>query len=368
MSQGSDKPDPGREADDRPLVSIAVPAYNEEAILAPNLAVLCAYMESLEDRYRWELVIVNDGSRDRSGELADAFAEGRAGVRVVHHRVNRGLGQALRSAFKNCRGQYVVTFDVDLSYAPDHIERLLAHILQTGAGMVVASPYMPGGGVANVPRRRLAASRWANRLLSTAATAELSTLTGMVRVYSAHLLRRLDLRATGMEINPEIIYKALLLQERIEEIPARLEWLPLAAEGAGRQSSMKMARQTASVLMSGFLFRPVTLLVGPGLLILLVSVYVNAWTFVHFMREFWALPEGMWFFDRASAAVEAAFRHFPHTFVVGGISLVLAIQMIGLGVLALQARAYFEELFHLGSTIHARHAPRRPPASGDWQS
>ncbi|MCP3958814.1 MAG: glycosyltransferase family 2 protein [bacterium] len=338
---------------------MVTPAYNEEAILTENLGILCSYMESLEDRFRWELVIVDDGSRDRTAELADAFAEDRENVRVVHHRVNLGLGRALRTAFEHCRGEYVVTFDVDLSYTPDHIERLLERILDSGASVVVASPYMAGGSVANVPLKRLLASRWANRLLSVATTARISTLTGMVRVYSAELLRRLDPRATGMEINPEIIYKAVLLRERIEEIPARLEWRPAkprepAAQGssAQRSSSMKMARQTASVLMSGFLFRPVTLLVAPGILILLFAVYVNAWMLVHFLGEYLALPGEMWIFDRASAAVEAAFRQFPHTFVVGGIALMLGVQMIGLGVLALQARAYFEELFHLGTTIH----------------
>lgn len=351
--------DRGRGRNQRPLVSLVVPAYNEEAILAENLEVLGAYMASLENDYRWEMVIVDDGSGDRTGELAERFASGRDNVRVLHHRKNLGLGEALRTAFQDCRGDYVVTFDVDLSYTPDHIARLLARIESTGAGVVVASPYMSGGSAANVPWIRHLASRWANRLLSMAATARLSTLTGLVRVYSADLLRRLDLRATGMEVNPEIIHKTLLLNDRIEEIPARLQWLPQAAEASGRQSSMRMAKQTSSVLMSGFLFRPVTLLVAPGLLVLVFALWVNVWTFIHFLRAFRALPPDGWFFDRASSAVEAAFRDFPHTFVLGGIALMLAILMIGLGVLALQARAYFEELFHLSTTIHGASRRRR---------
>lgn len=349
-----------RSGDDRPSVSLVVPAYNEASILTRNLGILWAYMESIGGDYRWEMVVVDDGSSDATGELADNFARGRDEVRVLHHRVNFGLGQALRTAFEACGGDYVVTFDVDLSYTPDHIGRLLAHITGTGADLVVASPYMPGGSVGNVPWKRLVASKWANRLLSRAATARISTLTGLVRAYSRDLLRRLDLRATGMEINPEIIYKSVLVNGRVEEIPARLEWQTQPEAGAPRSSSMKMARQTASVLMSGFLFRPVTLLVGPGVGILLFAVWVNAWTFVHFLREFRALPPSLWVFDRASSAVEAAFRDFPHTFVVGGISLILALQMIGLGVLALQARAYFEEMFHLGTTIHGHsHRDRR---------
>ena len=80
-----------------PLVSLLLPAYNEAAVVEKNLATLCEYMQSLEDEYRWEIVIVNDGSKDNTGELIEAFARARKGVRVVHHPTNFGLGQALKT-------------------------------------------------------------------------------------------------------------------------------------------------------------------------------------------------------------------------------------------------------------------------------
>ncbi|GBC60935.1 glycosyl transferase family 2 [Desulfonema ishimotonii] len=140
----SDKIQPER-AESRPLVSVVAPAYNEALIIEKNLAVLCEYMETLEDEYRWELIVVNDGSRDETGELADAFSRNRDNVRVLHHIRNFGLGQALRYGFNNCRGDYVVTMDLDLSYSPDHIGRLLTRIRETRAKIVIASPYAEGG-------------------------------------------------------------------------------------------------------------------------------------------------------------------------------------------------------------------------------
>ena len=59
-----------------PCVSVVVPAYNEAEILAANLTRLCDYLDQLEDMYRWEVIVVNDGSTDDTGPLADAFAEG----------------------------------------------------------------------------------------------------------------------------------------------------------------------------------------------------------------------------------------------------------------------------------------------------
>ena len=112
----------------KPLVSVVVPAYNEAAVIEANLAALCQYLTGLEDQYRWEVVIVNDGSRDGTAQLVEAFARNRPNVRVLHHVVNFGLGQSFKFAFNHCRGDYIVTMDADLSYSPDHIRALLTKI------------------------------------------------------------------------------------------------------------------------------------------------------------------------------------------------------------------------------------------------
>ena len=73
----------------------------------------------------------------------------------------------------------------------------------------------------------------------------------MVRVYDGRFLRSLNLRSKGMEVMPEIIYKARMLNARIEEIPAHLDW-GLLKEAPQRRSSMKLWRHTLSVIMSAF--------------------------------------------------------------------------------------------------------------------
>jgi glycosyltransferase involved in cell wall biosynthesis len=329
-----------------------VPAYNEAPIIEKNLAILCQYMESLEDEYRWEMLIINDGSTDETGALAEAFASTRENVRVLHHLTNFGLGQALKFAFKHCQGDYVVTLDLDLSYAPEHIQQLLAKIRATRAKIVVTSPYAAGGQISNVPWLRRMLSIWANRFLSRAAKGHLSTLTGMVRVYDGKFIRSLNLKSMGMEINAETIHKALLLQARIEEIPAHLHWQPQRDASRKRSSSMKVYRHTLAVLLSGFLFRPVMFFIAPGLALLLISLYSNFWMVVHVVERFLASDALPIFPERIDGAVGAAFNEAPHAFIVGGITLMLAIQLISLGILALQSKSYFEEIFHLGTAIY----------------
>ncbi len=351
-------PGEGGASGERPFVSIVVPAYNEAAVVERNLTALCQYMAFLEGEYRWEVIVINDGSRDGTGELAEAFAKGRDNVRVFHHFVNFGLGQALRYAFKHCRGDYIVTLDMDLSYSPDHIATLLAKIRETRARVVIASPYMEGGRLSNVPYVRRVLSRWANRFLSWVAPGKFSTLTGMVRAYDRRFLQSLNLKSMGMEVNPEIIYKALLLRARIEKVPAHLNWGARKAEGGGRKSSMKVPWNTLFVLFWGYLFRPSVFFLIPGFALLLFAFYVNVWMFIHFFEQYQTLSQYDWFLDRASFAVIAAFQRFPHTFVLGGVALMLAVQLISLGIVVLQSKRYFEEIFHLGTTLYRLHQER----------
>ena len=341
----------------KPFVSVVVPAYNEAALIEKNLGILCKYMKSIEDQYRWELIVVNDGSTDETGDVAEAFAGARDNVRVLHHMYNFRMGQALRYAFNNCQGDYVVTMDLDLSYSPDHIGRMLSKIGKTRAKVVIASPYMQGGKVSNVPWLRRTLSRGANRFIAFFARdrflGKLTTLTGMVRAYDRKFLSRLNLKAMDMDINPEIIYKAMILRARIVEVPAHLHWSSENLNGKQRTSSIRILRSIISSLLSGFIFRPFIFFILPGIALIMLSLYPIAWTFIHTLTYYQNLPASGGSFDaRFSAAVAAAFGHSPHTFIVGGIVLMVAIQLISLGVLALQNKKYFEELFHLGSAIY----------------
>jgi glycosyltransferase involved in cell wall biosynthesis len=339
---------------DRPLVSLVVPAYNEGTIVQPHLAALCGYMERLESEYRWEIVFVNDGSTDETGKQAEEFARTRPNVRVLHHRHNFGMGQAFKFAFQHCRGDYVVTLDLDLTYAPGHIETLLSRLRETGAKVVVASPYMDGGRISNVPWLRRVLSVWANRFLSLMVKGHLSTLTGMVRAYDGPFLRTLSLRSLDGEINPEIIYKATLLKADIREVPGHLDWGEQQPDRVRRRTRItaKMVRHTLAVMLSGFLFRPVMFFILPGLALLAFSLFASSWAFIHFLDHYRVLTQYPDFSRRASAAMAAAFALSPHTFVVGGIAGMLAVQLMSLGILALQSKSYFEEIFHLGTTMY----------------
>ena len=130
---------------------------------------------------------------------------------------------------------------------------------------------------------------------------------------------------------------------------ARLDWGPQLEVGDGRASSMRLVRHVFSTIISGFVFRPFLFFVAPGVVIGVFSLYVNFWMFVHFFEAVGELKRSGLDYS-FSNAFAAAYEAFPHTFIIGFLSLMLAIQLVGMGLIALQSKKYFEDLFHLGST------------------
>ena len=266
----------------QPSVSFIVPAFNEASIVEQNLGELYRYARTLEPRYGFELVVVNDGSSDETGLLADAFAAAHPGVKVHHHLANRGLARALQTGFDAAGGDIVVTLDLDLSYAPYHISLMLRALEETNASMVLASPYMRGGQVANVPWMRKHLSAWANHYLSLAAGGAIATLTCMVRAYNVAAVRKLEKHAKTMDYNFETLLLALREGMPVVEVPARLEWRRIATtDVAERRSSMKILSHSWSVLMAGIRHRPSLLFSIPGLVPGLLPLVVAILLAVH---------------------------------------------------------------------------------------
>lgn len=104
-------------------LSVVVPVYNERDNLAPLVEELLPVLRTLGRTF--EIVLVNDGSTDGSGEAIDALVSRGVGVRGIHFRANRGQTAAFDAGFRRARGRVVVTLDADLQNDPADIPRLL---------------------------------------------------------------------------------------------------------------------------------------------------------------------------------------------------------------------------------------------------
>ena len=233
---------------------------------------------------------------------------------------------------------------------------MLDKIVETQAMIVIASPYMQGGKVSNAPFARKLLSRWANRFLSFFVKTPYkkpTTFTGMVRAYNREFLSGLTLRSMDVDIHCEIIYKAMILRARIDEIPAHLNWHVAQNESCDRKSHMRIFKAIILNLIAGFVLRPFMFFFLPGFFVLLLSLYPIFWAFYHSFVQYKNLiaTTALTVYP-FSNAISLAFSQSPHSFIIGGITLIIGIQLIGLGFLSYQNKRNYEELFHMGSHIY----------------
>jgi dolichol-phosphate mannosyltransferase len=116
-----------------PHLTVFVPAYNEQANLGHCVEVVSAKMQELG--IQTEILVVDDGSRDATGALADDLAGRFPDVRVVHHPENRGIGGAFITAVAHARGEWLILIPADLALHPDELSRYFEAAV--GADVVV---------------------------------------------------------------------------------------------------------------------------------------------------------------------------------------------------------------------------------------
>lgn len=336
------------------LISVLLPCYNEEAIIEANVNRIINYLENV-GKYKWEIIIVNDGSKDKTGEIANNLSQQNNQTRVIHHPVNLNLGRALQTGFCNAKGDIIVVLDIDLSYSVDHIGLMVDQMIETSCDMVVASPYMKGGKVTAVPFGRKTMSKWVNRIMRFASQEKFHTFTGMVRAYKSEFIKNINLKTKDYEINPEIMYKAMILRARIIEIPADLDWTEQNKLAGKRVSSIRVLRGFFSGIMAAFIFRPYIFFVIIGSILMILSMYQLVWLLVDTLID---LHQCVGIGDLASCSFSISlakqFAKNPQSFLVGGITFLASIQFLSLGFLSLQSKRYFEELFHLGTALKRR--------------
>lgn len=194
------------------MLSIVMPVYNEERTVARAIAeVLSAHLPC-----PFELIVVNDGSTDRTAEILKALDHPRA--RVINHPRNLGKGAALQTGGAVAGGTHIVPFDADLEYEPDDLGRLIAPVMQ-GRCEVVYGVRLFGAHT----RFQSYKHRLGNRALTLAASlmydASLSDIHTCLKLLPVELFRELELREDGFGLDTEITAKLLARGTPPFEVP-----------------------------------------------------------------------------------------------------------------------------------------------------
>lgn len=220
-------------------LSIVIPCYNEidtiaklHSELLPVLTLLARpnldahiNQEGARRQQSVEVIFVDDGSRDGTFlALLDAFGdESLPGItfQFTQHRINQGLGAALRTGFDMAKGAIIVTTDCDGTYRFAEIPRLLAK-LTPDIDMVTASPYHPDGAVDGVPPYRLLLSRGSSAIYRMLADRRVYTYTALFRAYRRTVIETVPFHATGFLAGTELLVNAIRMGYRVAEYPTVL--------------------------------------------------------------------------------------------------------------------------------------------------
>ncbi|HEY1573912.1 MAG TPA: polyprenol monophosphomannose synthase [Pseudonocardiaceae bacterium] len=216
VRQGGADLDLDRDADLEPVL-VVIPTYNERDNLGPIVGRVQVTLPTVH------VLVVDDGSPDGTGELADQLAERDDRVHVLHRTEKTGLGAAYIAGFRWAldRGyQVIVEMDADGSHAPEDLPRLLDALQDTD--LALGSRYVPGGRVVNWPKRRELLSRGGNLYSKFALGVGINDITGGFRAYRQQVLRSLvldEVASHGYCFQVDLAWRTVQAGFSVVEVP-----------------------------------------------------------------------------------------------------------------------------------------------------
>ncbi len=198
-------------------VVMVVPTYNE----ADNLAWIVGRLREAQPAI--DVLVVDDGSPDGTGDLADGLAAADPAVHVLHRESKAGLGAAYLAGFAwalDAGYDVVGEMDADGSHQPEQLRLLLEALAD--ADLVIGSRWVPGGSVVNWPRRRELLSRGGNLYVRLLLGIDVRDATAGYRLFRRTALEKIDLasvRSTGYVFQTDLVTRCLRSGLTVREVP-----------------------------------------------------------------------------------------------------------------------------------------------------
>jgi dolichol-phosphate mannosyltransferase len=235
---------------------LVLPTYNEAANIEAIAAAAGKVLGQANDD-DYTILIVDDGSPDGTGEIADRLAEERAQVQVLHRSEKNGIGPAYLAGFAYALRHgagYVMEMDSDFSHDPADLARLLAAVRE-GADLALGSRYVPGGGVTDWGLLRRFVSEGGSTYARLVLGLKVKDLTGGFKCFRREVLEAIhfdSVRSRGYAFQVELTYRAVRADFRVVEVPivfkdrelgeSKMSWR-IAAEAMWLVPKLRFGRQ-----------------------------------------------------------------------------------------------------------------------------
>ena len=227
-------------------VSVIIPAYNEEKTVEKVIATLCATLSS--SPYSFQLVIVDDGSKDQTQNLAQIalkkYCPHSEFSRLIT-KENGGKGSAIRAGIHFVQGKYTIIQDADLEYDPRDILKMIDYAEKNHLDVLYGSRFLN-----KANRHSYTSFYWGGRIVSFITNLlygqHLTDEPTCYKMFLSSLLQSINLKCTGFEFCPEVTAKVAKKGYKIKEIP--ISYFPRTVE-EGKKISWKDGVEAIAVLL-----------------------------------------------------------------------------------------------------------------------
>jgi glycosyltransferase involved in cell wall biosynthesis len=203
-------------------LTVVIPAYNEERGISAIMQRVLAIRADLKKVgiEELELLVVDDGSKDRTAQVASDLAHNEQGVRLIQHPRNRGYGAALKTGFSNAKGDLIGFLDADGTYPPEFFPQLCNEALN-GCDLVIGSRM--SGTESKMPLTRKIGNLFFATLLTLVGRQHVSDSASGMRVFKRQVLERIYPLPDGLNLTPVMSTRAIHEGINMKEVPIPYE-------------------------------------------------------------------------------------------------------------------------------------------------
>jgi len=199
-------------------LSVVIPAYNEEQGIAEIMQRVLAVRQNLENEnnLELELLVVDDGSHDKTVEIANRIASSNDGVRVIQHQKNRGYGAALKTGFCSASGEWIGFLDADGTYPPEFFPKLCSEAIN-GHDLVIGSRM--AGEKSEMPPVRKLGNRIFATWINVLGRSKITDSASGMRVFKREILEQVYPLPDGLNLTPIMSTRAIHEGIKMTEVP-----------------------------------------------------------------------------------------------------------------------------------------------------
>src|SRR5215203_2686519 len=194
-------------------LSVVIPGYNEEATLAEVVRKV------LRLEHLLEIIVVDDGSSDRTGAVARALAAEDARVRVMHHERNGGKTEALKTGFAQTTGEIVIVQDADLEYDPVEIPEVIRPILVGRADVVYGSRFLVRRATRVLYFYHYLGNKFLTFLSNSLTNLNMTDIETGYKAFRGDIIRQMRITSSGFGFEVEVTAKVAKLGCAVYEVP-----------------------------------------------------------------------------------------------------------------------------------------------------